>query len=163
MPTGFGDAVKIVKTFVDGDSFILNAGDGVILDKTVYYDIINEGSYKNINILTGFETDSPRNYGNAEITKEGDVIGVIEKPEYPRSNIALCATYVLESAIFDELELNSNTNELTPSINSMIGKGRKFRFKVIPRKKWISVGVAKKYITALSTSLEDINCQETSS
>jgi glucose-1-phosphate thymidylyltransferase len=156
-PLGYGNAVGLARDFIDGDMFILNAGDGVILNKELYSRMVTEGQNGNVNILTGFKTDSPRSYGNIEFSREGEIIGVVEKPDSPRSDVALCASYVFEPGLFEEFDLEKNSGELTPSINNLITHRRKFKFYLVPRDEWISVGVAEKYARTIQTSLEYCN------
>ncbi len=153
-PLGYGHAVSIARDFIGKDSFILNAGDGVILNRKMYSEMITDASAGNFNVLAGFKTDHPKSYGNVEFSSMGKVIGVTEKPEHPKSDVALCATYVLESEIFKCFEKLSVSNELTPAINELIAINREFRFHLIPAEEWISVGVAEKYSGTLQRSLE---------
>ncbi len=153
-PLGYGHAVSIARDFIGRDNFILNAGDGVILNREIYSKMIKDASSGNINVLTGFKTERPQSYGNVEFSSKGTVIGVTEKPEHPKSDIALCASYVLESEIFTCFDEMSVLNELTPAINELIAMNKEFRFHLIPADEWISVGVAEKYSGTLQRTLE---------
>jgi glucose-1-phosphate thymidylyltransferase len=153
-PLGYGHAVSLARDFIGGESFILNAGDGVILNREIYSKMIDDASSGNVNVLSGFKTGNPKAYGNVEFSSNGKVIAVTEKPERPKSDVALCAAYVLEYEIFRCFEKLSVSNELTPAINELIALNKEFRFHLIPVDEWISVGVAEKYAATLQRSLE---------
>lgn len=157
---GFGHAVLMAKDFVGSDSFILNAGDGLVLRKDVLPEIVkssDSGVY-----LTLMQVTNPQRYGTAEIIERDvgiSVISVVEKSEAPPSNFALCALYGLPSDIFQHLEADSShIIELTPAINKLIASGSNTRAMVIDRTEWVSVGKAESYVDVLKLTLD--RCRE---
>ncbi len=157
---GFGHAVLMAQDFVGDDSFILNAGDGMVLRKNVMKEMAawkSNGVY-----LTLMTVTNPERYGTAEIQLvDGTptVKGLVEKSPNPPSNFALCALYRLPSSIFEHLSRHTGKNiELTPSIDALIRSGMETKATVIDRKDWISVGRAEGYIDVLKSTLE--NCKK---
>lgn len=152
---GFGHAVLMAKDFVGKESFVLNAGDGIVLNEKTVPELLKwDGTGI---FLTLMHVDDPRRYGTAEILEQNgeiEVIGVVEKAPNPPSNLALCALYRLPSEVFAYLSGVRGTNiELTPAINSLIKDGVPTKAIVIDRKEWISVGRAESYVNVLDSTL----------
>jgi len=91
--------------------------------------------------------DDPRNFGVAEIEDDGIISRVVEKPQIPKSNMALVGIYriretgflfnCLENNIQNELTSYGEYN-LTDAIECMIKNGAKFQsFKV---QNWFDCG-----------------------
>jgi glucose-1-phosphate thymidylyltransferase len=91
--------------------------------------------------------DDPRNFGVAELEDDGDIDRVVEKPQIPKSNMALVGIYrIRETAtLFNCLENNIRDHvtsygeySLTDAIECMIRSGVKFHaFKV---QNWFDCG-----------------------
>ena len=134
---------------VDGDDFILNAGDGMISD-IAFYKSIGNSKHTTLNL---FQTEHPERYGNAALDLEaGTVSAVVEKPLIPLSNFAIAALYFFKND-FKEY-LNESTVELTDSINRYIKDGRRVDYNVIDRKQWLSIGKKEEYYKVLERSYE---------
>ncbi|MCW6169557.1 MAG: dTDP-glucose pyrophosphorylase [Thermoplasmatales archaeon] len=151
---GFGNAVLMASEFIGNDEFILNAGDGILLDDQMMQNSLSS-EHSGITLYL-MKVDHPERYGVAEIYKKGGknyVSSVVEKPKAPKSNLALCAVYKLNGKIFDYLKRDHSENvELTPSINILAQKA-KIEGLVVPKSYWQSVGRAEDYIKVLRATL----------
>ncbi|MEM0155782.1 MAG: sugar phosphate nucleotidyltransferase [Thermoplasmataceae archaeon] len=156
---GFGSAVLLAREYIDDENFILNAGDGIILDPSHMEAVAKRmEKFPAQNTLTLMRVDNPQKYGVASVKNVGDelrVTGVVEKPQNPESNYALCAFYVLVPEIFRYLnEDRSPERELTPAIHRSIEEGTETIGMAVDSSDWISVGVATEYVNILKRSLE---------
>ncbi|MCW5908752.1 MAG: NTP transferase domain-containing protein [Chitinophagales bacterium] len=93
------------------------------------------------------KVEDPRAFGVAEINSEGVITGVIEKPQIPRSNMALVGFYfvketaLLLEAVNEQIEKGEklqNELYLTESLMSMIRKG--VTVKAYKVDSWYDVG-----------------------
>ena len=154
---GFGDAVLRAKEFIDDSDFILNAGDGIILNESAYSSGINLYRKTGSSILFLMKVGDPRRYGVAEVqTHDGMMLveRVEEKPSAPKSDLALCATYILKSDVLRKIDDTVGANvELTPAIQAVISAGRKVFAVRVERDEWISVGHAVDYSASLVRTL----------
>lgn len=161
-PDGFGDAVRKASGFIENEPFILNAGDGMIMDPRYIkagIDLFNENGSQ---VLFLMRVDNPQRYGIAETidaigyTKNiKKVISLEEKPVKPKSNLALCACYILSPWVIENLlESTAKPLELTPSINASIASGRNAVGIEIGREEWISVGYSHDYLQVLKKTYE---------
>ena len=143
IPKGYGKAVLLARDYINND-FILNAGDGIILNQMSLKNIIKKYHEGKKNIITLMKVNNPSHYGVAMI-KNNLVTGLEEKPKNPKSNYALSAFYVFTKDIFDFIE----GEELTPAINNMVKENIKVYYQKIKRYDWISIGRSENYYKIL--------------
>ncbi|HEY2648211.1 MAG TPA: sugar phosphate nucleotidyltransferase [Puia sp.] len=138
---GIGQAVLLTKDLVDHDEIFIVLGD-TICEYDVKTILENPASQLGIK-----RVDDPRDFGVAEIEDGGFISRVVEKPQIPKSNMALVGIYKIRetNALFSCLENNIRNQltsygeyNLTDAIECMIGDGVKFEsFKV---QNWFDCG-----------------------
>jgi len=138
---GIGHAILLTKDIVGNDEIFIVLGD-TICEYDVQSVISNQGS-----ILGVKRVDDPRNFGVAELDEQGNITRVVEKPQIPKSNMALVGIYRIKETSFLFSCLASNINNqltsygeysLTDAIECMINNGAKFHsFKV---QNWFDCG-----------------------
>ncbi len=102
-PMGLAHAVGIAKEFIDNDNFVVYLGDNILKEgiKDFVSKFENSGADASL-LLTG--VDNPKMYGTAVLNKENEVIHVEEKPENPKSNLAIIGIYLFKECIFDAIK-----------------------------------------------------------
>jgi UTP--glucose-1-phosphate uridylyltransferase len=160
---GFGDAVYKGKSFAENDNFLLHAGDDVILSKdNNHLKRLEEAFFKydaDMAFLVARIKD-PRKYGVIEGKKARDgvimVINLEEKPEKPKSNLAVIATYIFKPLIFEELKKvkpdKKGEIQLADAIQSIIKMRKTVAVELKPNEKRIDVGTPESYINCLKDS-----------
>ena len=138
---GIGHAVLLTKEWVGDDEIFIVLGDTIC-----EYDI-REVLEKNTSMLGVKRVDDPRNFGVAEMNEDSIIHRVVEKPQIPKSNMALVGIYRIRetSYLFNCLENNIRHEitsygeyNLTDAIECMIRNGVKFEaFKV---QNWFDCG-----------------------
>ncbi len=138
---GLGHAIYLAKEVVGRDEVFIVLGDTIC-----EYDI-DEVIHSNDSMLGVKKVDDPRGFGVAEIDESAVITKVVEKPQIPKSNMALVGIYKIKDtdALFSCLETNiregiQNRNEysLTDALECMINSGVVFRsFKV---QNWFDCG-----------------------
>lgn len=88
-----------------GEEFLVVAADNVC-DPEIYRDVIE--AYEGEKTIAVKKVDEPQRYGIAEV-KDGVLVGMEEKPEHPKGNLANLSVYAFNKGIFDEIR------ELAPS------------------------------------------------
>ncbi len=91
----------IAQAFIIGEDFIGNDDVCLVLGDNIFYGYGFSGMLQNAikNVLEGKSTvygyyvNDPERYGVVEFDKEGNVISIEEKPEYPTSNFAVVGLY----------------------------------------------------------------------
>ncbi len=138
---GIGHAILLTKDIVGDDEIFIVLGDTIC-----EYDLPSVLSMEN-SVLGVKRVDDPRDFGVAEIDEHGLITRVVEKPQIPKSNLALVGIYRIKETRFLFSCLASNINNqltsygeysLTDAIECMINNGAKFHsFKV---QNWFDCG-----------------------
>lgn len=154
---GTGHAIELTKTIVGTDELLVTLGD-TICDYNV-----EEVISADYNLLGIKKVDDPRNFGVAELTDEGYIDHVIEKPAIPKSNMALVGIYKIKdtSILFECIEQLFSKNiqshgeyNLTDALDCMIQRGAKFKsFKV---KNWYDCGKKDTLLESNTTLLKKL-------
>ncbi len=138
---GVGHAIRLTKNIVNNDEVFVVLGDSIC-----EYDV-KEVVNSPFSMLGLRKVDDPRDFGVAEINEEGIIDHVVEKPQIPKSNLALVGVYKIKETeqMFQCLENNIRQGlrthgeySLTDALDCMINLGAKFRsFKV---ENWFDCG-----------------------
>jgi len=138
---GLGHAIWLTRDIVGGDDMFIVLGD-TICEYDVSSFLQLEGS-----VLGVKKVDDPRNFGVAELDEEGFIVRVVEKPQIPKSNMALVGLYkisgsrLLFACLQEHLEkkvLCQGECSLTDALECMIEKGASFRASKVQN--WFDCG-----------------------
>ena len=164
-PRGFGDAVLKAKLFAGRDSFLLHAGDDVILSPdNGHIQRLEAAFFSNgadIALLVD-RVERPEQYGVIEGWSIGDglfrVEHLEEKPRRPKTNLAIIATYIFKPSIFCELErVEPDRNgeiQLTDAIESLAANGKCVAVELGAAEKRIDVGTPESYVACIRDSFD---------
>ncbi|MCZ0985172.1 glucose-1-phosphate thymidylyltransferase [Streptomyces diastatochromogenes] len=99
-PLGLAHAVLIARDFLGDDDFVMYLGDNFVVGGI--RDLVDafRAGRPDAQILLTYVPD-PRSFGVAELDADGQVIGLEEKPEHPRSDLALVGVYLFTPAIHE--------------------------------------------------------------
>jgi len=160
-PKGFGDAVLKAEDFAGSDPFFVHADDGVLTGgykeaASLFSEIRPEA------VLLLREVKNPKRYGVVTVQDKGiymnhklfKVLEAEEKPENPKSNIAISAVYILTPKVFRALKSitveEGKELELTYGIQGVIDDGGEVYGILLKDEKWLNVGDPTSYYEALS-------------
>ena len=132
-PAGLAHAVLTAESFLDGSSFVMYLGDNLLRNGiSGLVEAFRAESPAASILLT--PVDDPSAFGVAELDGER-VIGLVEKPENPPSNMALVGVYLFSPAIIEEARKLKpswrNELEITEAIQGLIDSGREVRSEVV--------------------------------
>jgi len=138
---GVGHAIRLTRNIVNGDEVFVVLGDTI-----AEYDV-KEVVNSPFSMIGVRKVDDPREFGVAEINEAGFTEHVVEKPQIPKSNMAMVGLYKIRESeqMFQCLENNIRQGlrthgeySLTDALECMIRAGVKFQsFKV---ENWFDCG-----------------------
>ncbi len=92
---GTGHAINLTKDYIKENEPLMIVYGDTICDYNVQEIISSKSS-----LVALRKVDDPRNFGVAEINKEGQLLRVVEKPKIPKSNMAMVGIYkIIESRL----------------------------------------------------------------
>lgn len=96
---GVAYPIKLIKNFVGDDSFVYILGDNII-GHDFYEDVQNfKGGAK----IFCKQVEDPHRYGIAEV-QDGKVLSLEEKPENPKSDMAVIGAYIYDNKAFEYVD-----------------------------------------------------------
>jgi glucose-1-phosphate thymidylyltransferase len=152
---GIGHAILLTREIVKDDEIIVVLGDSIC-----EYDVktVLESPSSQLGVK---RVDDPRDFGVAEINENGQITRVVEKPQIPKSNMALVGIYKIREThlLFDCLDNNVKQNltsygefNLTDALECMIAGGAILHaFKV---QNWFDCGKKETLLASNATLLK---------
>lgn len=99
-PLGLAHVVKISQDFIGTDPFVFYLGDNIVVGGIQRF--VDQFTDENADCcLTLARVRDPERFGVPEFDGDGNVIGVVEKPEQPKSPFAVSGIYIYGPAIFE--------------------------------------------------------------
>lgn len=103
-PRGLADAFIVGEKFIGNDSVALVLGDNIFYGqsftktlKSASNKIETEGGA----VIFGYYVKDPTAYGVVDFDKDGNVLGIEEKPAQPKSNYAVPGLYYYDNSVID--------------------------------------------------------------
>ena len=141
-PLGLAHAVLISEPFLGQEKFIMYLGDNMFEDSlhAVVEDF--EKSSTNARLLLA-KVDNPQAFGVAEVDEQGVIKGLVEKPENPKSDLALVGVYLFDSTIHRAVKAIEPSDrgelEITDAIQWMIDEENSIEHTTL-KGWWIDAG-----------------------
>lgn len=152
---GIGHAIRLTKHIVDNDDVLIVLGD-TICEFDIQRVIQSPESMVGVR-----KVDDPRNFGVAEMDSDGNVYHVVEKPQIPKSNMALVGVYKIKesSMLYECLEMMMKEGlrthgeySITDALDCMIRRGA--RFKAFRVENWFDCGKRETLLESNATLLK---------
>lgn len=157
---GIGHAIRLTRNIVSNDEVMIVLGD-TICEYDVA-EVLNSSS----SMIGVKKVDDPRNFGVAEMDGGLDIAHLVEKPQIPKSNLALVGIYKIRETdlLFQCLDANIKSGikthgefSITDALDCMIKKDAKFKaFKV---DSWFDCGRKETLLESNATFLKKFNAR----
>ncbi len=96
-PKGIADAFTIAKSFIKRNDVALLLGDNLFYGSSVF-----SRAFKNFSSggsIFAYEVNDPERYGVIELSKSGVPLSLEEKPQEPKTNLAIPGLYIFDESV----------------------------------------------------------------
>ena len=100
-PEGIAQAFIIGEEFIGTDSACLILGDNIFYGHSLSMTLQKMAGLKEGACIFGYWVADPQRYGVVEFNKNNKVIGIEEKPKYPKSNYAVPGLYFYDNEVVE--------------------------------------------------------------
>jgi glucose-1-phosphate thymidylyltransferase len=100
-PNGLAEAFIIGRDFVGQDSAALVLGDNIFYGDRLPHLVRSAAKLQNGCVLFAYKVKDPERYGVAELGPDERVISIEEKPQRPKSNLAVTGLYFYDNQVLD--------------------------------------------------------------
>ena len=104
-PNGLAEAFILGEDFIGEDNVALILGDNLFYGENLQRILTKANSDEEHSTIFGYTVKDPERYGVVEMDAEGNAISIVEKPENPRTNLAVPGLYFYTN---DVLEIAKN-------------------------------------------------------
>jgi len=133
-PLGLAHAVLVSRDYLGDDDFVMYLGDNFIVGGITALVEEFRAERPDAQIMLTPVSD-PREFGVAELDEAGQVIGLEEKPQQPKSDLALVGVYIFSPLVHEAVQnLKPSWRgelEITEAIQWLIDHGRTVRSSLI--------------------------------
>lgn len=102
-PAGLAHAVQVAQPFLGEDSFIMYLGDNLIQQGDMIHFLKRFSDKEHDALILLRQVTNPSAFGVAKIDEYGRVLQLVEKPQFPPSNLALVGVYFFSKIIHDAI------------------------------------------------------------
>ncbi|WP_028810374.1 glucose-1-phosphate thymidylyltransferase [Streptomyces flavidovirens] len=125
-PLGLAHCVKLARNYLGDDDFVMYLGDNMLPQGVT--DIAEEfRTLRPCAQVVVHKVADPRAFGVAEVAADGRVTRLVEKPEQPRSDLALTGVYFFTPAIHEAIDSITPSArgelEITDAIQWLVSSG----------------------------------------
>ena len=100
-PSGLAEAFLIGADFIGNDSVALILGDNLFYGNAIAEQSPSKTDFSG-GLIFGTHVQNPDRYGIVEIDAGGEVISIKEKPENPKSNLAIPGLYFFDNTVVEK-------------------------------------------------------------
>ena len=118
-PEGLAQAFIIGENFLNGGKAALILGDNIFHGNGLGRDLSKFTNTSGARIF-GYEVQDPQRYGVAEVSVEGEVLSIEEKPNIPKSNLAIPGLYFFDETVSHKAKEVKKSNRGELEITSLL-------------------------------------------
>jgi glucose-1-phosphate thymidylyltransferase len=98
-PEGIAQAFLVGEQFIGTDAVTLVLGDNIFYGQELGTQLAKRVTENAGATIFAYPVRDPERYGVAELDAQGRVIGIVEKPQHPKSNLAVTGLYIYDNSV----------------------------------------------------------------
>ncbi|MEE8170694.1 MAG: sugar phosphate nucleotidyltransferase, partial [Phycisphaerae bacterium] len=122
---GIAQALALAETFAAGDKVCVILGDNIVEDSLSGFAEAFREQPRGAKVILK-EVPDPKRFGVADV-QDGKVLGIEEKPDQPKSNLAVTGLYFYDNQVFDIIRMQRPSDrgemEITDVNNEYLRRG----------------------------------------
>ncbi len=157
-PAGIAHAILCAEAFMGQEPFCVYLGDNVLKGgiRTMVQEFVAKGADAEVMLC---RVPNPEKFGVAELDKDGNIVGMVEKPKAPKSDLALVGIYLLRQNIFPIIHGLKpswrNELEITDALETLRRQGGRIRAHIVTGW-WKDTGKPEDILEANRLLLDDL-------
>ena len=162
-PEGIAQAFTLGRNFIGNDSCCLILGDNIFYGHGLTESLVEAVNNNQGATLLAYQVNDAKRYGVVEVDEQGRAISIEEKPEHPKSKLAVTGLYFYNNHVVDiaaGLQPSARGElEITDVNNHYLAQGQ-LRVKILSRGiAWLDTGTHASLLQA-STFIETIESRQ---
>ena len=151
-PKGLAQAFTIGEHFIGDELVALVLGDN-LFHGAGFSGLLKTAHDRNVGAtIFGIGVNDPERYGVAEIDQDGNVISIEEKPEGPKSNLAVTGLYFYDNDVVEiakSLKPSARGEYEITAVNNAYRETGKLKLETLPRgMAWLDTGTHESMMEA---------------
>ncbi|MDM5321651.1 glucose-1-phosphate thymidylyltransferase RfbA [Bacillus pumilus] len=151
-PKGLADAFIIGEEFIGEDSVCLVLGDNIFYGQGLT-EILNKAvNLRTGALIFGYYVKNPKDYGVVQFDNDGNVLGIEEKPNRPKSNYAVPGLYFYDNKVIDiakSVKPSARGEIEISSVNECYLEQNELKVEIMGRgMAWLDTGTHKSLLEA---------------
>lgn len=126
-PNGLAEAFIIGKEFIGNSTVALILGDNIFYGSNFSHLLISASKLRTGGLILGCNVNNPRAYGVVEVDEQFKPISIEEKPDNPKSSLAIPGLYFFDNKVVDIAKTvfpsDRGEKEITSVISEYLNRG----------------------------------------
>ena len=151
-PEGVEGALRLARPYVEGSRMMVYFSDNITSwNFKDDVDIFVESHEEPGAVLLAREVDNPESYGVCEMDESGNIVDIVEKPQFSTSNLAIGGIYLFDNNFwkyYDEVTESDNQGFSISEITRIYVRQGSAKIRNIGMGTWVDCGTPESLISA---------------